>query len=100
MIPSSVCGSAERNVSTANCHPYFGCCENAPVHTRSSPALTCPRGPARVIEAASSVSPSVEATRLPLDETFPSWGESDYFSVRLRRQCRLSELLSHLYVLI
>jgi len=42
----------------------------------------------------------VEATRLPLDETFPSWGESDYFSVRLRRECRLSELLSHLYVLI
>jgi len=42
----------------------------------------------------------VEATRLPLDETFPSWGESDYFSVRLRRRCRLSDLLSHLYVLI
>jgi 3' terminal RNA ribose 2'-O-methyltransferase Hen1 len=42
----------------------------------------------------------VEAARLPLDETFPSWGESDYFSVRLRRRCRLSELLSHLYVLI
>jgi 3' terminal RNA ribose 2'-O-methyltransferase Hen1 len=42
----------------------------------------------------------VEATRLPLDETFPSWGASDYFSVLLRRQCRLSELLSHLYVLI
>jgi 3' terminal RNA ribose 2'-O-methyltransferase Hen1 len=42
----------------------------------------------------------VEATRLPLDETFPSWGASDYFSVVLRRQCRLSELLSHLYVLI
>jgi 3' terminal RNA ribose 2'-O-methyltransferase Hen1 len=42
----------------------------------------------------------VEAARLPLDETFPSWGESDYFSVRVRRKCRLSELLSHLYVLI
>jgi 3' terminal RNA ribose 2'-O-methyltransferase Hen1 len=42
----------------------------------------------------------VEATRLPLDETFPSWGESDYFSVRLQRKCRLSELLSHVYVLI
>lgn len=42
----------------------------------------------------------VEATRLALDETFPSWGESDYLSVRLRRECRLSELLSHLYVLI
>ena len=42
----------------------------------------------------------VGATRLPLDETFPSWGESDYFRVLLWRNCRLSELLSHLYVLI
>jgi 3' terminal RNA ribose 2'-O-methyltransferase Hen1 len=42
----------------------------------------------------------VEATRLPLDDTFPSWGASDYFSVRLQRTCRLSELLTHLYVLL
>ncbi len=41
-----------------------------------------------------------EADAPPLDEQFPSWGESDYFSVRLRRTCRLSELLTHLYVLI
>jgi 3' terminal RNA ribose 2'-O-methyltransferase Hen1 len=43
---------------------------------------------------------TVEATRVPLDETFPSWGDSDYLSVGLRRRCRLSELLTHLYVLI
>jgi 3' terminal RNA ribose 2'-O-methyltransferase Hen1 len=42
----------------------------------------------------------VEAHRLPLDETFPAWGESDYFTLRLRSRRRLSELLSHLYVLI
>ena len=35
-----------------------------------------------------------------LDETFPAWGDSAYYSVALRAHCRLSELLSHLYVLI
>ncbi|HVS85599.1 MAG TPA: 3' terminal RNA ribose 2'-O-methyltransferase Hen1 [Gaiellaceae bacterium] len=42
----------------------------------------------------------VETRRLPLDETFPSWGESDYYTLTLRGRRRLSELLSHLYVLI
>lgn len=38
--------------------------------------------------------------RLPLDERFPDWGESRYFTVTLRAEKRLSELLQHLYVLI
>jgi 3' terminal RNA ribose 2'-O-methyltransferase Hen1 len=42
----------------------------------------------------------VEATRHPLDERFPEWGESLYFSVTIRRTVTLSELLSHLYVLV
>jgi 3' terminal RNA ribose 2'-O-methyltransferase Hen1 len=42
----------------------------------------------------------IEATRHPLDERFPEWGESPYFSVELRGTIRLSELLTHLYVLI
>lgn len=42
----------------------------------------------------------VEAFRHPLDELFPEWGESPYFSVTIRRTATLSELLSHLYVLI
>jgi len=36
----------------------------------------------------------------PLDEAFPEWGESPYFSVTLTRTCRLAELLTHLYVLV
>jgi 3' terminal RNA ribose 2'-O-methyltransferase Hen1 len=36
----------------------------------------------------------------PLDERFPEWGDSPYFSVRLTGTLRLTELLSHLYVLI
>lgn len=35
-----------------------------------------------------------------LDEKFPQWGESSYFTVELRNTIPLQELLSHLYVLI
>jgi len=38
--------------------------------------------------------------RYPLDERFPEWGESNYFSVKLRAECRLQDLLGHLYVLL
>ncbi len=43
---------------------------------------------------------TVEATRHPLDDQFPEWGESPYFSVTVARETTLSELLTHLYVLI
>jgi len=43
---------------------------------------------------------SVSATRHPLDEKFPEWGESSYFTVQLRGELRLRDLLAHLYVLI
>lgn len=43
---------------------------------------------------------SVTATRHPLDDRFPAWGESPYFTVELSARCRLSDLLRHLYVLI
>ncbi|MBA3312524.1 MAG: 3' terminal RNA ribose 2'-O-methyltransferase Hen1 [Planctomycetota bacterium] len=43
---------------------------------------------------------AVEALRHPLDERFPEWGDSPYFSVTLRKTTTLSELLTHLYVLI
>ena len=42
----------------------------------------------------------VEAVRHPLDETFPDWGESPYFSVTIRQTVTLSDLLTHLYVLV
>lgn len=43
---------------------------------------------------------SVTATAEPLDEIAPAWGPSRYFVVSLRAEKRLSELLSHLYVLV
>jgi 3' terminal RNA ribose 2'-O-methyltransferase Hen1 len=42
----------------------------------------------------------VTAHQHALDERFPEWGESQYFMVGLRAQVRLSDLLTHLYVLV
>jgi 3' terminal RNA ribose 2'-O-methyltransferase Hen1 len=42
----------------------------------------------------------VRATRHELDEKFPEWGESSYYTVELEATCRLRDLLTHLYVLI
>ena len=43
---------------------------------------------------------SVTATRHPLDEQFPEWGASDYFSIELSQVTTVAQLLQHLYVLI
>ncbi len=43
---------------------------------------------------------TVEAFRHPLDEQFPEWGESPYYSVTISGTKTLSELLTHLYVLV
>jgi 3' terminal RNA ribose 2'-O-methyltransferase Hen1 len=42
----------------------------------------------------------VEAVRYPLDEKFPEWGDSPYFSVVVRKTTTLADLLTHLYVLV
>jgi len=42
----------------------------------------------------------VTGVRHRLDEKFPEWGESAYFTVTLKGTVRLSDLLTHLYVLI
>src|SRR5438874_5870876 len=41
----------------------------------------------------------VEAIGYPLDERFPEWGESPYFSVTVQKTTTRAELLSHRYVL-
>lgn len=42
----------------------------------------------------------VTAQRHPLDEAFPEWGESAYYTVELTGNVRLQDLLTHMYVLI
>ena len=43
---------------------------------------------------------ALDAVQHPLDEKFPEWGASRYYTVHLRGELRLRELLTHLYVLI
>jgi 3' terminal RNA ribose 2'-O-methyltransferase Hen1 len=43
---------------------------------------------------------AVDVTPIGLDAEFPEWGASRYVSVRLTAECRLSDLLNHLYVLV
>jgi 3' terminal RNA ribose 2'-O-methyltransferase Hen1 len=38
--------------------------------------------------------------RFPLDEQFPEWGDSSYYTVKLTGNVRLQELLTHIYVLV
>jgi len=42
----------------------------------------------------------VEASAIALDSTFPTWGDSRYFSVTLSGTCRLRDMLEHLFVLL
>ena len=42
----------------------------------------------------------VTATALPLDTTFPEWGDSRYYDVTVSATLRLRELLEHLFVLL
>ncbi|TAE47732.1 MAG: 3' terminal RNA ribose 2'-O-methyltransferase Hen1 [Bacteroidetes bacterium] len=42
----------------------------------------------------------ITLVRHPLDEKFPEWGASSYYSLTLRHTITVREMLSHLYVLI
>jgi 3' terminal RNA ribose 2'-O-methyltransferase Hen1 len=42
----------------------------------------------------------VQASVIPLDPSFPAWGDSRYFSVRLHGVKKVKDLLEHLYVLL
>ncbi|MEO6809503.1 MAG: 3' terminal RNA ribose 2'-O-methyltransferase Hen1, partial [Isosphaeraceae bacterium] len=43
---------------------------------------------------------NVDCERQPLDDHFPDWGESPYYSVTVAKETTLAELLTHLYVLV
>lgn len=62
--------------------------------------LPCRGGEGILHEIFEPLGYEVQAVRYPLDERFPDWGESPYYSVRLSKTTTVSELLTHLYVLI
>lgn len=63
-------------------------------------ALPCRGGEVLLRRLFEPLGYEVEATRTELDSSFPEWGESSYWRVRIRNTCRLQDLLTHLYVLI
>jgi 3' terminal RNA ribose 2'-O-methyltransferase Hen1 len=63
-------------------------------------ALACVGGEDTLRRLFEPLGYTVHAVQHPLDERFPEWGESPYFTVELEGQLRLRELLAHLYVLV
>ncbi len=63
-------------------------------------ALPCRGGEELLQRLFTPLGYGITAERIPLDEHYPEWGESSYYTVTLTRTCPLREFLVHLYVLI
>jgi 3' terminal RNA ribose 2'-O-methyltransferase Hen1 len=63
-------------------------------------ALPCRRGADILKRLFEPMGYVVRAEHHPLDEAFPEWGESNYYTVELEQETTLQNLLTHLYVLI
>jgi 3' terminal RNA ribose 2'-O-methyltransferase Hen1 len=63
-------------------------------------ALPCRGGELLLRQLFEPLGYALAAERYPLDPAFPSWGASPYYTVTLSATMRLSDLLSHLYVLV
>lgn len=64
------------------------------------PVVPARGGPKLISRLFEPLGYSVVSERHPLDSTFPEWGESPYYRVKLEAECRLCDLLRHLYVII
>lgn len=63
--------------------------------------VLCARGGEEAVRACfEPLGYAVDVTALPLDPHFPDWGDSPYVRLRLQGTIRLSDLLTHLYVLL
>jgi 3' terminal RNA ribose 2'-O-methyltransferase Hen1 len=84
-----------------------GTCEERPdLAARELPlearlaALDCRGGEQLLRRLFEPLGYQLDAEQAPLDELHPEWGMSRYFSVRLRANRRLADLLTHIYVLV
>src|SRR5689334_22766386 len=74
---------------------------NAPLPLEATiSAVKCRGGEALLRRLFEPLGYIVTITPHVLDEQFPEWGMSHYYTITLAQRCRLSELLNHLYVLI
>ena len=62
--------------------------------------ISCRPGEGLIRELFEPLGYVVTAERHPLDEKFQEWGDGPYYTVTLRGNVRLRDLLNHLYVLI
>ncbi len=68
--------------------------------TAEMPAVQCRGGESFLRRLFEPLGYQVQCRQLVLDSRFPEWGESSYFSVIISAECRLQDLLTHLYVLL
>ncbi len=64
------------------------------------PAAPCQGGAEFAEELFAPLGWRVDARAIPLDPTFPEWGDSRYLDLRLDGELRLADALKHLYVLL
>jgi 3' terminal RNA ribose 2'-O-methyltransferase Hen1 len=66
----------------------------------SLPVVPCRGGEAILRRLFEPLGYHVHASAIPLDTSFPSWGDSRFLSVRLEGVKKVKDLLEHLYVLL
>ncbi|MFG2067497.1 3' terminal RNA ribose 2'-O-methyltransferase Hen1 [Micromonospora tulbaghiae] len=64
------------------------------------PVLRCRGGADLAVRIFAPLGWTVTATPIPLDETYPEWGDSRYVDLTLTGTLRLADALNHLYVLL
>ncbi|MCL6479489.1 MAG: 3' terminal RNA ribose 2'-O-methyltransferase Hen1 [Peptococcaceae bacterium] len=62
--------------------------------------LPCKGGESMIRRLFEPLGYKVSVTGYALDEQFPDWGESSYYDVVLEAECKLKDMLNHIYVLI
>ncbi len=63
-------------------------------------ALSCRSGVEFFHQLFEPLGYKVQAQHHPLDEKFPEWGSGPYYTILLRGNVRLQDLLNHIYILI
>ncbi|MEU8090256.1 3' terminal RNA ribose 2'-O-methyltransferase Hen1 [Micromonospora chalcea] len=64
------------------------------------PVLRCRGGAELAVRIFAPLGWTMTATPIPLDETYPEWGDSRYVDLTLTGTLRLADALNHLYVLL
>jgi 3' terminal RNA ribose 2'-O-methyltransferase Hen1 len=66
----------------------------------SLPVVACDAGEEFITRIFAPLGYEVALARLPLDQAFPAWGESNLYALRLSGEQTVQAVLSHLYVLL